>query len=54
MKKVQRWICSACGGNWWPEHAMALGHCPACKGQGAVKTVEQDDSGVVHDAKKPD
>ena len=48
MKKVERWICSSCGGNYFPDHALALGYCPGCHGQGEVKKVAQDDSGVIH------
>jgi rRNA maturation endonuclease Nob1 len=48
MNKVKRWICSACKGNYFPDHALALGRCPGCGGHGEVKTVEQDDAGVVH------
>jgi uncharacterized OB-fold protein len=48
MKKAQRWICSACGGNFFPDHALARGKCPSCGGQGDVRSVDVDDSGVVH------
>lgn len=47
MKKSQRWVCSSCGGNYFPDHAQALGHCPGCHGQGEVKDVEVDAAGVV-------
>lgn len=53
MRRVQRFICSACGGNYFVEQAQALGKCPGCGGQGEVKTVQQDDAGVIH-AKAPD
>lgn len=47
MKKVERWVCSSCGGVYFPDHALALGYCPGCHGQGAVKQCEVDEAGVV-------
>lgn len=52
MKKAVRWVCSSCGGNYFPDHAQALGYCPGCHGQGSVKNVEVDDAGVVKVAKE--
>lgn len=44
---IKRWVCSACGGIWFVEHAEARGKCPACSGQGAVQDCKRDEAGVV-------
>jgi DnaJ-class molecular chaperone len=48
LKIVKRWICSACSGVYFVEHAEARGKCPGCGGQGEPKDVEMDEAGVVH------
>jgi rubrerythrin len=44
---VKMWVCSACGGVWFPAVAEAHGRCPSCKGQGAVQDCTRDEAGVV-------
>lgn len=47
MSKVKMWVCSACKGVYFPDHAIALGRCPGCSGQGKVQDCERDEAGVV-------
>jgi len=47
MSRVTMWICSACKGVYYPDHAVALGKCPGCGGNGKVQPCEKDEAGVV-------
>ena len=54
MARAQMWVCSSCGGFYWPDVAQAQGKCPGCGGQGSVKAVERDESGILRVAGKED
>lgn len=41
---VRRWVCSACGANWYNAPS---GKCPSCSGPGAETDMIQMASGVV-------
>lgn len=44
-KKEQRYVCTACGGNYF---APINDRCPGCRGAVELRDVTVDESGVVH------
>lgn len=49
--KEKMFVCSSCGGYYWPAQAQS-GKCPGCSGAGEVKDCDRDASGTLHLAGK--
>lgn len=47
MARIKLWVCNACKGVYYTAHALALGKCPGCGGQGKERLCDQDAAGVV-------